>query len=173
VSLTKCKRLFPIKETDYSTSKPCIEVKGTLIQALGAFKELRCLDTLYKLLESDDEKVMFSACEALSFYHELPVKSKRSIVERLIKRYNAVWSKDCIRYFKNNISSWKNASNQQERKFNKFKPFDRALRKLVGCPEGLPFATKTDSPLPLPFTFNIGPELWLRLFKEHKNDATW
>jgi len=171
-SLTKAKSLFPKKPTDDSTSKACYEVKTALIEAIGSLKEMNSLKILYKLLESEDENVMFATCEALSCYSDLPVKKKRSIVERIMKRYNKIWSKEAFRYQKNNQDSMSRARGKLKRKYNKYKPFDSALRKLVLCKNGHLFGNKNYEVFAAA-SVDISPELWLQLFREHKNDKEW
>jgi hypothetical protein len=68
----------------------CMDLKRTIILAIGFTREPRALKTLYRVLEEDEQTAVKAACQALSCFQFLPLPDKKPIVERLLRRYGEI-----------------------------------------------------------------------------------
>jgi hypothetical protein len=70
-----------------------MELKKTVIEAMGFTKNPKVLKTLYKQLGQKEAGIVKAACSALACFSDLPVKERKPIVEKLIKEYVKVTEK--------------------------------------------------------------------------------
>lgn len=93
-SLLKSKHLVINKNL---TDKEKTSVGNVLIaylDALGTFKDKKCLKLIYDFLHRDDNQMVIAACKALSHYKEYSITKRKPIVKVLIARYTEIVNKE-------------------------------------------------------------------------------
>jgi|GEM_PF-1771815 len=155
IAASKSKSLLPRDDKDEARVVASLMVRVAIFEAIGTFVDPKTINLLIKTLNAKEAELIIAASQALSGFHELPLRQRKTIVEALIRRLEDV--------SREGIVSGRKAYNLGKRGP---RVGDREKYETVGLPLSRALSRLTGQTLCM-------PDNWRTWYNLHKKDKHW